>query len=95
MGKNSEVVPLVLSTNSICTGQAAADAGVTACQNVNINNWTLPTGANDATHGTKLVAPSVAGNLKFIVNPTNTLGGTQNGGCGNISAPLFSFGAAS
>ena len=86
----TDVVPLVLSTNSICTGQNAVDSLVTACANVSMNNFSMPTSVGDALHGTKLVAPSVAGDLKFIVNPANTLGGNGTS-CGNISAPLFSF----
>ncbi len=96
-GTTSDVVPLVLSTNSICTGQPVTDAAVTACNGGNINNFAMPTSAADASNGTKLTAPSAAGNLKFVVNPTNTLGGSiQNSvnTCGNIAAPLFSFAVA-
>jgi hypothetical protein len=92
-GSTSEIVPLVLSTNSACTGNQTADNGVTACTGVNINNYALPTSSGDATHGTKLTAPSAAGDLKFVVNPTNTLGGSGGGACGNLAAPLFSFAA--
>jgi hypothetical protein len=91
-GVTTEVIPLVLSTNSICTGQSAIDSLVPACNTQNgTNNWKMPTTTNDATEGTKLTAPSVAGNLKFVVDPTNTLGGESGGQCGNISAPTFSF----
>ena len=89
----SDVVPLVLSTNSLCTGQNVADASVAACASGNNNNFALPTSTADASHGTKLTAPSVAGDVKFIVNPANTLGGNSSGVCNNISAPLFSFSA--
>ncbi|MDB5037427.1 MAG: hypothetical protein JWQ35_955, partial [Bacteriovoracaceae bacterium] len=68
LAKTTEIVPLVLSTNSICTGQAAADASTAACVGVNMNNFTIPLTTTDATHGTKLTAPSAAGDLKFVVN---------------------------
>jgi hypothetical protein len=90
-GSTSEVVPLVLSTDSVCTGQQTTDASVTACANGNVNNFTPPTTASDATQGTKLTSPSASGNLKFVVNPANTLGGESGNTCGNIAAPLFSF----
>jgi hypothetical protein len=96
VGTTTEVVPLVLSTNSICSGNSAIDASIPACNVGNgTNNWTMPTTTNDATEGTKLTAPAVTGNLKFVVNPTNTLGVSQHNSdplaCGNISAPAFSF----
>jgi hypothetical protein len=90
-GTTSEVVPLVLSTHSVCTGQTAADAAVPACAGGNINNFALPTSSADATNGTKLTAPSVEGDLKFVINPANTLGGQSGNKCDNIKAPLFSF----
>jgi hypothetical protein len=92
-GQTSQIVPLVLSTNSVCTGQGVADASVPACAGGNNNNFALPITTSDATHGTKLTAPSLSGNLKFVVNPANTLGGFTATTCGNVAAPLFSFAA--
>ncbi len=89
----TDVVPLVLSTDSLCTGQSTADALVTACAGGNINNFALPTSSSDATHGTKLTAPATTGDFKFIVDPANTFGGASASTCGNIAAPLFSFAA--
>jgi len=92
VGSNSEIVPLVLSTNAACTGQSAADSLVAGCVPPhNMNNYHLPTTANDTTYGTKLVTPTGTGDLKFVVDPSNTLGGSGASSCGNISAPLFSF----
>ena len=91
-GVTTEVVPLILSTNSACTGNQIADAGVSVCSGGNNNNFNIPTSAGDVHNGTKLTAPSVAGNLKFIVNPSNTLG-SDGSSCGNLAAPLFSFAA--
>lgn len=90
----ASVVPLVLSTNSGCTGNTYGDSGVTACAGVNMNNYAMPTSVGDTLHGTRMSAPSSAGNLKFIVNPTNSFGATGAASCGNTSAPLFSFAAA-
>jgi hypothetical protein len=92
-GVQSQIVPLVLSTNSACTGQPGVDATIPACTGGFVNNFAMPTSVGDATHGTKLTAPSTSGNLKFIVNPSNTLGGSGTTTCGNTAAPLFSFAA--
>ena len=92
-GSTTDVIPLVLSTNSICTGQLGADSAVPACAGGNVDNFVLPLTSSDPTHGTKLVSPSVTGNLKFVVNPSNAFGGTSSSTCGNLSAPLFSFAA--
>jgi hypothetical protein len=92
-GTSSDVIPLVLSTNSVCTGQSAADASVTACAGGNNNGFSLPTSTADPSNGIKLTAPSAAGDVKFVVNPSNTVGATSASSCGNISAPLFSFAA--
>jgi len=91
-GLTTEVVPLVLSTNAACTGNQIVDAGIGACSGGNINNFNLPTSAGDVHNGTNLNAPSAAGNLKFVVNPTDTLG-SDGSSCGNLAAPLFSFNA--
>lgn len=91
VGSASEVVPLTLSTNSGCTGNTTADAGVAACSGANTDNWDMPTSVGDVHNGTKMTAPSTAGNLKFVVNPTNSFGGTGSSTCGNTSPPLFSF----
>jgi hypothetical protein len=94
-GTTSEVVPMVLSTNSACTGNSTADSGVAGCAGgSSTNNFSLPTSAGDVLHGTLMTAPSTAGNLKFVVNPTNAFGATSTTACGNTSPPLFSFAAA-
>jgi hypothetical protein len=80
----SEVVPLVLSTYSSSTGRGGSS-----------NAFSFPTGAADALHGLLLTSPSVQGNLRFVVNPTNTYGGgVQNNGpltCNSVFPPAFSF----
>jgi hypothetical protein len=88
----ADVVPLVLSTNSSCSGNSTSDSGVAACSG-NTNNFALPASSTDPLNGTRMTAPSTAGNLKFIVNPTGAFGATSGVACGNISAPLFSFAA--
>jgi hypothetical protein len=90
----SDVVPLVLSTYSVCSGNSLADTGIAACAS-GTNNFAVPQSGNtaDAANGTKMTAPSTSGSLKFIVNPTNSFGATTATTCGNTSAPLFSFAA--
>lgn len=90
-GHASEIVPLVLSTNSACTGNNTADASISGCTGANVNNWALPTSSGDKSNGTHMTAPSTAGNLKFVVNPTNAFGNTGGGTCGNTAPPLFAF----
>jgi hypothetical protein len=86
----TDVVPLVLSTNSTCTGNATTDSGIGGCTG-NTNNYALPLSVGDTANGTRLTAPSTSGNFKFVVNPINAFGATGGATCGNTAAPLFSF----
>jgi hypothetical protein len=94
----NEIVPIFISTNSACTGNALIDAATAGCVsngNVNINTFRFPQSAANTSVGIKLTTPEAAGTYKFIIDPDLIMGaGTDSNGnaaCANLSPPRFGF----
>lgn len=89
----TEVLPLYISTFSLCTHNTLVDGGVQACSKGSTTQSSFqPPGAASSTLGLKLSqVNSGKGNYKIVVNPDGTVGATNATTCGSVSAPLFSF----
>lgn len=89
----SEIVPVYLSVNSLCTGSSANDSS--SCSTIDTNGGLAgsvpPTSTSDTSHGYRTVAPSADnGRYKFVVNMTNVVG-NSGGNCAFAAAPMMQF----
>jgi hypothetical protein len=88
----NEVVPIFISTDSTCVGQAALDPAQCTSGGTNTNvPFQAPTASGDSSHGCKLTAPAAgASSYTLVIDPAGSIG--YNGGtCQSIAPPIFSL----
>lgn len=93
----NEVVPVYISVNSACTGNAALDAATPACIAGGFpanNTFQPPVTAGDTARGINFVSPGLRPGYKFVIDPDKTVG-ASGAGCGNNSPPRFGFAESS
>lgn len=91
-----EYVPVYVSTNSKCSGNATADAALSDCvtvDNAGSNSGNVPpTAVNDVSHGYHLKAlPVSASSYNFIIDMSSAIGGNGSGVCSIGAAPPIYF----
>ena len=89
----TEVVPVYMSINSVCTGNSVIDQQTAGCTVAGKTTSTVaqaPSTNSSASSGARIQLLPVNGRIVFAVDPDQIISG-QTGVCSAVSSPVFSI----
>ncbi len=89
----TEVVPVYMSIDSVCTGNSVVDSqtnGCTVSGKTTSSVAQAPRTINSSTSGARIQYLPVNGRIVFAVDPDQIISG-QSGSCAAVSSPVFSI----